>query len=213
VSANQADDAFADTSNDGFTGNCDENMAGMMGAKATEGTVSGRTTEKTEERFDRILRDYGRPLARLTFGYEKSAGTRDELMQEIALAIWQALPHFRGECSERTFIYRIAHNCSLTHVCRRRPAHASIDDLPSPAEPVDPRPHPDEQLARAHQRDRLRSAIQRLPLVYRQVLMLMLEELSQAEMAEVLGISENNVAVRLNRARKALKAALQEERP
>jgi RNA polymerase sigma factor (sigma-70 family) len=172
---------------------------------------------KTEQQFDRIMDEYGHALLRLCFGYEKVASSRDELMQEIALAVWQALPHFRGECSERTFVYRIAHNCAITHVCRRRPAHESLDELLSPAEPVDPKPHPEEQLAKAHQRDQLRSAIQRLPLVYRQVVMLMLEDLSHAEIAEVLGVTDNNVAVRLNRARKALKtemgATINEERP
>lgn len=171
-----------------------------------------KNSAKVEEQFDRIVREYGPALSRLAYGYEKVAGAREELMQEIALAIWQALPSFRGDCSERTFIYRVAHNCAITHVYRRQPGHASLDELPSPAEPVDPKPHPEEQVARAHERDRLRFAIQRLPLVYRQVLMLLLEELSQAEISEILGISENNVAVRLNRARKALKAAL-EERP
>ncbi len=65
-------------------------------------------------------------------------------------------------------------------------------------------------MAITRQRDRLRSAIQRLPLAYRQVVMLMLEELSYLEIAEILGITESNVAVRLNRARKALKQALEE---
>ena len=76
-------------------------------------------------------------------------------------------------------------------------------------EPIDPKPHPEQEIATAQERDRLRSAIQRLPLAYRQVVMLMLEELSHAEIAEVLGLTESNVAVRLNRARKALKEALE----
>ena len=169
------------------------------------------TMEDTKnDRFDRIMREYGPALSRLAFGYEKVEGMREELAQEIGLAIWQALPHFRGECSERTFIYRIAHNRGLTHASRRHPAQTSLDDLPQPLEPVDPRPHPEKQMAMAHQRDRLRLAIQRLPLAYRQVVMLMLEELSHAEIGEVLGIAEGNVAVRLNRARKALKQALEE---
>jgi RNA polymerase sigma-70 factor (ECF subfamily) len=163
-----------------------------------------------EDRFGRIIREYGPALSRLAFGYEKVASVREELTQEIALAIWQALPHFRGDCSERTFIYRIAHNRGLTHACKRQPAHQPLDELPQPLEPVDPRPHPEEQAVKTHQRDRLRSAIQRLPLAYRQVVMLMLEELSHAEIAEVLGITESNVAVRLNRARKTLKEALEE---
>src|SRR5271169_6536431 len=85
--------------------------------------------ESTEARFDRILREYGPALSRLASGYEKVAGARDELMQEIALAIWQALPHFRGDCTERTFVYRIAHNRGMTHVCRRHPAHQALDEL------------------------------------------------------------------------------------
>jgi RNA polymerase sigma factor (sigma-70 family) len=172
--------------------------------------VSHPVSDTAEDRFNRIMYEYGPALSRLAFGYEKVTGAREELTQEIALAIWQALPHFRGECSERTFVYRIAHNRGLTHVCRRHPAHQPLDELSPLREPVDPRPHPEQQAAITHQRDRLRSAIQRLPLAYRQVVMLMLEELPHAEIAEVLGITESNVAVRLNRARKALKEALEE---
>ena len=172
--------------------------------------VSENTGVTREGRFDRVMRDYGPPLSRLAFGYEKVASARDELMQDIALALWQALPHCRGECSERTFIYRIAHNRGLTHVCKRQPPHESLDELPMLLEPPDPRPHPEQQAVISHQRGRLRAAIQGLPVAYRQVVMLMLEDLSHAEIAEVLGITESNVAVRLNRARKALKEALEE---
>lgn len=171
--------------------------------------LSATMGETTEQQFDRILHEYGAALSRLAFGYERLAGAREELVQDIALAIWQALPRFRGECSERTFVYRIAHNRGLTHACRRQPEYASLEELPEPQEPIDPRPQPEEEVASAHERDRLRSAIRQLPLAYRQVMMMLLEEFSHAEMAEVLGISENNVAVRLNRARKALKEVLE----
>jgi RNA polymerase sigma-70 factor (ECF subfamily) len=130
------------------------------------------------------------------------------LVQDIALAIWQALPHFRGECSERTFIFRIAHNRGLTHASRRRPIYQPLDDLTESDQPVDPRPHPEEHAAQTDERARLMSAIQSLPVSHRQIIVLMLEDISYAEMAEVLGITENNVAVRLNRARKALKDAM-----
>jgi len=158
-----------------------------------------------EEQFDRILGEHGASISRLAYSYETVAGVREELVQEIALAIWQALAHFRGECSERTFVFRIAHNRGLTHVWRRRPAHEPIEDLQEAEQPVDPRPHPDEQVAHKDQRERLMSAVQSLPLSHRQMIVLMLEGLSHAEIGEVVGITENNVAVRLNRARKALK--------
>jgi len=169
--------------------------------------VSESVGEGKDDRFARVMQQYGPALSRLAFGYERLPSVREDLSQEIALAVWQALPHFRGECSERTFVYRIAHNRGLTHACRRQPAHAALDELAHPLEPIDPRPHPEEQALNTHHRARLRSAIQRLPLSYRQVVMLMLEDLSHAEVAEILGISESNVAVRLNRARKALKQA------
>jgi RNA polymerase sigma-70 factor (ECF subfamily) len=172
--------------------------------------LSQSDRESAAARFERVLREYGPALSRLALGYETVAGVREELMQEIALALWQALPHFRGECSERTFVYRVAHNRALTHAARRRPAHQSLDELPEPLEPADPAPRPDEQAAAASRHDWLMSAVQRLPLAYRQVVMLTLEDLSNTEIAEVLGIKANNVAVRLNRARKALRRALEE---
>jgi RNA polymerase sigma-70 factor (ECF subfamily) len=163
-----------------------------------------------EKQFDRILSEHGAAISRLAFSYEAVAGIREELVQEIALAIWQALPHFRGECSERTFVYRIAHNRGLSHVWHRRPPHQPLQELEESSQPVDPGPLPEEQAARTSRRERLISTIQTLPVPHRQMIVLMLEGLSHAEMAEVTGITENNVAVRLNRARKALKEALGE---
>ena len=168
-----------------------------------------RETRRTlKEQFERILGEHGAAISRLAYSYEAIAGIREELLQEIALAIWQALPHFRGDCSERTFIFRIAHNRGLTHVARRRPPQQSLDDLEEADEPVDPRPHPDDHLAQMNQQERLGSAVQSLPLAHKQMIVLMLEGLSHAEIGEVLGITENNVAVRLSRARKALKQVM-----
>ena len=175
---------------------------------ASRPTLVRETRSALEQRFEHILGEHGAAISRLAYSYEAVAGIREELVQEIALAIWQALPHFRGECSERTFVFRIAHNRGLTHVGRRRPPPQSLDDLEEADEPVDPRPHPDEQLAQMNQRERLASAVQSLPVAYKQMIVLMLEGLSHAEIGEVLGITENNVAVRLTRARKALKEAM-----
>ncbi|HKF51950.1 MAG TPA: RNA polymerase sigma factor [Candidatus Acidoferrales bacterium] len=161
-----------------------------------------------EQQFERILAEHGPAISRLAFSYEAVRSVREELMQEIAMAIWKALPHFRGECSERTFVYRIAHNRGLSHASRRRPAHDPLDELTDADHPADPRPDPEERALHARNRARLASAIQALPVAQRQIIVLMLEGLSHAEMAEVLGATENNVAVRLVRARNALKDAL-----
>ena len=71
------------------------------------------------QRFDELLLAYGPSLARLAASYARGASEHDDLFQEIALAIWRALPSFRGDCSERTFVFRIAHNRGISCLARR----------------------------------------------------------------------------------------------
>jgi RNA polymerase sigma factor (sigma-70 family) len=163
-----------------------------------------------EEQFERLLREHGSAIGRLASAYERNAASRDDLIQEIALAIWRALPHFRGECSERTLVFRIAHNRAITHVGQgRRRTAVGLDDAPDiPDHRATPETHAHATALRA----RLLEAVRDIPLAYRQVIALLLEGLSHAEIAEVLGISEGNVAVRATRARKELRSRLGETR-
>jgi RNA polymerase sigma-70 factor (ECF subfamily) len=141
---------------------------------------------------------------RLAASYTNSSSDREDLFQDIALAIWRALPKFRGESSERTFIFRIAQNRAITFIAQRRPLTAPEEiDLP------DPRPNPEKGFAREQQESRLIEAIHRLPIEYRQVITLTLEGMSYSEIAEVLGIGESNVGVRLNRARQMLRQLME----
>lgn len=163
-----------------------------------------------EERYDRILREQGPALRRVAASYEADPARREDLFQDICLALWQALPRFRGDCSERTFAFRIAHNRGLTHGWRAKGAAAA--DLDEAGEVADPRPNPEREAFEGERRERLRDAVRRLPLVARQVVVLSLEGLGNKEIGEVLGLTENNVAVRLTRARKMLRQAMGEEK-
>lgn len=160
--------------------------------------------EQLEQEYEQLWRDYGASLGRLASSYESERHAREDLLQEIRLAIWVALPRFRGESSLRTFVFRIAHNRALTHVWRRKRIAASEDSEDAP----DTRDGPETTAIERVNRSRLMDAIRQLPLSFRQVITLSLEDLSHAEIAGVLGISENNVAVRMNRARKLLKEKL-----
>ena len=162
--------------------------------------------EGPEERYDRILREHGASLRRVAALYEAERSRREDLFQEICLALWLARPRFRGESSERTFVFRIAHNRGLTHGWRQ--GRAKPLDLEQVQAVPDPRPDPEAAAAAQQRRERLGEAIAGLPLGQRQVLALVLEGLSQREAAEVLGLTENNVAVRLNRARQALRQVM-----
>jgi RNA polymerase sigma factor (sigma-70 family) len=158
------------------------------------------------EQYERIFAAYGPAFVRLTACYEFRPDAREDLLQEIFVAIWKALPGFRGECSEKTFALRVAHNRCLTHVWRRGKSRESEVDLP---EVPDPRKSPEALAIDNRRREALLAAIRALPVNYRQVLTLALEDLAPAEIAAVLGVTENNAAVRLNRARKALRAILE----
>lgn len=159
-------------------------------------------------RYEALLRREGAALARVAAAYEPDPARRDDLFQEICLALWRALPRFRGEASERTFLFRIAHNRGLSHRSRRPAPTAELDEVTGTAILTDPRPSPEAAAREGERRERLRAAVLALPLPLRQVLTLTLEGLSQREVGQVLGISENNVAVRLTRARRALRQTL-----
>src|SRR5260370_10499099 len=95
-----------------------------------------------EKRFDRITAEHGPAISRLASSYEPVASRREELVQDIALAIWQALPHFRGECTECTFIFRIAHHRKPGHTWKRQAVHPSIAETHRPQHPGLPTPSP-----------------------------------------------------------------------
>lgn len=160
-------------------------------------------------RFSGLLERYGPGLRRVARAYAFRNDEADDLWQEIALAVWRALPSFRGDCSERTFVFRVAHNRGLTFAARgRRPEagrardEAAQEDAPSQA------PSPEERLGEERRRDALWSAIRELPEGARACVTLALEGLSHEEIADVLGVTANAVGVRLSRAKDQLRRAL-----
>lgn len=165
---------------------------------------SARSSRGTTE----VLNRYREALWRLTAGYARQPADREDLFQEILLALWQALPSFRGECSERTFVYRVAHNRGISYRSRaRRQGGPSIDEIAAPtATTASPE---GVSIAQAEQ-EALRRAVLELPLSYREVVLLRLEGLSSRQIADVVGITTNNVDVRLSRARDRLRETMLE---
>jgi RNA polymerase sigma-70 factor, ECF subfamily len=152
----------------------------------------------------RLLDEYGPAIRRLCAAYTASAGDREDLAQEIALNLWTALPRFRGAASERTWLYRIAHNVALTYVHKARRYAGPLDCGEGVLDALAAADDVEGQAARAEQQQRLLVAVSRLPLDDRRLVLLYLEGLTGAEMAAVLGISEANAATRLSRLRKEL---------
>jgi RNA polymerase sigma-70 factor (ECF subfamily) len=159
------------------------------------------------ETFDQIVREHGPALWRAIASYAPPGAEREDLAQDVLLAVWQALRRHRGESSVRTFVLRIAHNRGISHAWKRvkSPAPHPPDDV------ADPTPAADEQLVARERQERFLRHVRTLPLGQRQVLSLALEGLSHAEIAAIVGITKENVAVRLGRAREALRKSLEKE--
>ena len=169
--------------------------------------MSELSRETLDERFSRLLKANHAPLTRLAGSYAANRSDRDDVLQEIAIALWRALPAFRGECSERTFLFRIAHNRCMTHLSKKRDT-VSLDD--AGIDPEAPESSSETIVAEEQQRRRFVQAIRGLPVIHREVLVLFLEGMDYGEIAAVVGISESNVGVRLNRARHKLKTLLED---
>ncbi|MCQ8184202.1 RNA polymerase sigma factor [Parvularcula maris] len=151
--------------------------------------------------FEEAVRSHGPLVSRICSSYEARPALAEELVQDTFSALWRALLRFRGEASLRTFVARIAHNTCVSHVRREsRVTHADLE----PETPSD-LPGPEEEAGRSLARKRLLEAVRKLPIGQRQVVTLHLEGFSDPEVADALGLTPGNVAVRLTRARERLR--------
>ncbi len=140
--------------------------------------------------------------------YEADAALREDLTQQIFLAVWQALPSFRADSSLRTFIARIAQNRSISYVAKqvRQPPTAEV-----PEELAANNPSPEDSAIEASEHRSLLEATRRLPLPQREVIVLLLEGFDYAEIGEMLNIAPNALALRLSRAKAGLKKMLEQQ--
>jgi RNA polymerase sigma-70 factor (ECF subfamily) len=123
-------------------------------------------------------------------------------------ALWKALPKFRGDSSERTFVYRVAHNTAIRFVSsqhrRSGREHAVFENEADPASSD----NPELDAIRNQQWEALWRAVRELPVIDRQVVLLRLEGLSMTEIAQVSGFTEGAVTMRLLRVRRQLSEKL-----
>jgi RNA polymerase sigma-70 factor (ECF subfamily) len=164
--------------------------------------VPPRTDDSREAVFRRWLEQHIGLVFKVARTFAPSDADRDDLVQEILLQLWRSLPRFEGKAKESTWIYRVALNTALAwHRSENRRRAAQI---PVPA--IEELPGPDNPVGREREElvARLYAAIRHLSKVDAALVLLYLDDLSYREMADVLGLSESNVGVKLNRARKTL---------
>jgi len=155
---------------------------------------------RQDDLYEQVIAALGAALGRLARSYEADADKRRDLLQEIHFAIWRSLATFGGECSPRTWVYRVAHNVAATHVLKQRRARPLVGLDEEMPEIVDV----DAPIDRQRALDRLYALIQQLEPLDREVILLYLEGVDAASIGEITGISPANVATKIHRIKKVL---------
>ncbi len=165
--------------------------------------------------FADVFREYQRPIYNYLLRMTQNPAEADDLTQETFIRVHRGLPTFRGEASLSTWIYRIATNVSLDHFRRRATREASALISLEEVELnrgwiADESASPPEQLAAQSEMSAcVQRFVHRLSPNYRAALVLHdLQGLKDREIADVLGVSLGTVKIRLHRARKKLREAL-----
>ena len=157
-----------------------------------------------QQRFADWMHEHRAIIHHVVNGFA-SGDERDDLLQEVLLAVWKSIPAFRAEAQPATYLYRVSHNAALLWIRRERNYRRRADQFGAlSADEFAPAPEaaPDERLVRLY------AAIHALKPVDRSLILLSLDGLSYREMAEVLGLSESNVGVKLNRIKAQLTRTL-----
>ena len=160
--------------------------------------------------FDTWLRDHAAILHHVANGFATGAD-RHDLMQELMLALWRAVPAFRAASRPSTFIFRVTHNAALTWKRAERGYRRRLDSFQE-LQPADI-PEDADSPSTTDSLELLYGAIRRLEPLDRSLVLLQLDGVSYAQIAEIHGLSESNVGVRLNRLRQKLTAIIQEKTP
>lgn len=157
------------------------------------------------------LGEHGSSVVKVARAYTLTSDECQDLAQEILLRAWQSLPSFRGEASPATWFYRVALQTAMNWQRKDKPRRSRQQPLLEVQAVVTDGCDSGEQVQQRETVEQLYNAIHRLPKADAALVLLYLDELSYREMAEVLGISESNVGVKLNRAKKALSALMNEK--
>lgn len=164
------------------------------------------TMEKTrrDTLFQELVDQYGDALRRLCHGYERNEAMRHELEQEVLLNLWRALPNYRGDASLRTWMYRVAHNTAITHSSKESHQPSKTFDESALHQEASPVPGPATQVEQADARQQLQTLIGTLRPLDRELILLYLEDVPQAEIGEITGLSRANVSTRIHRIKEEL---------
>jgi RNA polymerase sigma-70 factor (ECF subfamily) len=159
---------------------------------------------KEEKTFVNLVNQHQGLIHKVCLMYEFDYEARNDLFQEIVLQLWKSFSTFRGDAKITTWMYRIALNTAISGLRKmgRRIKTEELDDyhLNISDTTAD---NQEEELKKLHW------AIRQLSEIERAMIMMALDEVPYEEIAETIGITQNNVRVRMNRIREKIRNLIQ----
>ena len=154
--------------------------------------------EKLEQEFTKMVKEYRKTIFTVCYFFSENPTEVDDLFQEVLINLWKSYPHFRGESSIKTWIWRVSLNtcCSVERGKKRVLPTVPIlesDILPESDEPG-------RQIKVLYER------INKLELFDRAIILLWLESMSYDEIAAIVGLTTSAVTTRLFRIKEQLKS-------
>ena len=153
------------------------------------------TDPPTNERdFASLIRQHSRIINKVSYFYANDKLPFDDLRQEIYVNIWLGLKQFRGDSKMSTWIYRVAVNSALMALRSSKPKIETVSlnfgllDISSEADDV-----------QRENLQALQSLINRLEDIEKAIMLLWLDEHSYDEIADIIGLKRNTVAVKIHR--------------
>lgn len=152
-----------------------------------------------EKIFLQTIKEHQNIIHKISRMYRNTKEDQQDLFQEIVFQLWRAFPGFRQESKVSTWIYRIALNTAIAVYRKSKVSISLSDDLPE---------HADLETDISEQEELMYKALRQLNDSEKALISLYLEDYSYHEIADITGISENYVGVRLNRIKEKLKSIL-----
>jgi RNA polymerase sigma-70 factor, ECF subfamily len=158
-------------------------------------------SDRPDALFQEVYRDHAGLLARVARGFTDHGPDRDDLLQDILVALWRALPHFKAQAKLSTYVYRVAHSTALNWKRSRQRYRQKVERFAlAPLADHEPAGPARERL------EWLYARIRELPPTDRTLIMLYLDKVPYTDIAEITGLTESNIGVRLHRIKQHLSA-------
>ena len=162
-----------------------------------------------EDQFNKIVAENSDRIHRICRYYNPNPEDQKDMYQEVLVNIWKSLGNFRGDSAINTWVYRVAVNTSLSFAGKAfkqmklmiNTDTQNLGNILDNSEIV-------EKLKKEDQLNQLQNELNVLSVIDKMLVSLMLEGLSTREIAEIIGITEPNVRVKIHRIKKELRIKL-----